>query len=57
MLKADWTNPDPRITQTLAAFGRSAIPFNIIYLPGRNDPVILPELLTPGIVLEAIDGI
>lgn len=56
-LKADWTNPDPRITQTLAAFGRSAIPFNIIYLPGRNDPVILPELLTPGIVLEAIDGI
>lgn len=51
-LKADWTNRDPAITEALAKWNRSAVPFNLIYWPGRKDPVILPELLTPGIVLE-----
>ncbi len=55
-LKADWTNKDPRITAELAKYQRSAIPFNLIWLPGRAEPVILPELLTPGIVLEALKG-
>jgi thiol:disulfide interchange protein len=51
-LKADWTNRDAAITEALAKWNRSAVPFNLIYWPGRKDPVILPELLTPGIVLE-----
>lgn len=55
-LKADWTNKDPRITAELAKYQRSAIPFNLIWLPGRTEPVILPELLTPGIVLGALKG-
>jgi len=54
-LKADWTNSDPEITRALARFGRSAVPFNILYVPGTEEPVILPEILTPGIVLEALD--
>ena len=53
-LRADWTNQDPRITAELAAYGRSAVPFNVIWLPGKDAPVILPELLTPGIVLDAL---
>ena len=53
-LRADWTNKDPRITAELAAYNRSAVPFNVIWIPGKNDPVILPELLTPGIVLDAL---
>ena len=53
-LKADWTNQDPRITAALAHFNRSAVPFNIIYTPAREDPIILPELLTRGIVLDAL---
>lgn len=53
-LKADWTNRDPRITAELAKWERSAVPFNLVYLPGRSDPVVLPELLTPGIVLDAL---
>jgi thiol:disulfide interchange protein len=53
-LRADWTNQDPRITAELAAYGRSAVPFNVIWLPERNDPVILPELLTAKTVLEAL---
>ncbi len=55
-LKADWTNKDPKITTELAKYQRSAIPFNVIWLPGRDEAVILPELLTPGIVLDAFKG-
>jgi thiol:disulfide interchange protein DsbD len=53
-LRADWTKKDPRITAELAAYQRSAVPFNLIWLPGKNEPVILPELLTPGKVLDAL---
>ncbi|MGE9294702.1 MAG: protein-disulfide reductase DsbD family protein, partial [Puniceicoccales bacterium] len=45
-LKADWTNHDPAITQALAKFNRSAVPFNVLYIPGESTPVTLPELLT-----------
>jgi thiol:disulfide interchange protein DsbD len=55
-LVADWTNQDPAITRALAEHGRSAVPFNLIWLPDREDPIILPELLTPGIVLDALRG-
>lgn len=55
-LKADWTNKDPAITAELAKYQRSAIPFNLVYTPGAAEPQILPEILTPGIVLKAIDG-
>jgi thiol:disulfide interchange protein DsbD len=54
-LKADWTNQDADISQALASFGRSAVPFNLIYGPGLEAPLILPEILTPGIVLEAME--
>jgi thiol:disulfide interchange protein DsbD len=55
-LRADWTNRDPRITAELASYNRSAVPFNVIWLPGKDAPTILPELLTPGTVLDALRG-
>ena len=55
-LRGDWTNQDPLITAELAKYHRSAVPFNVIWLPGRADPVLLPSLLTPGIVLDALKG-
>lgn len=56
MLKADWTSEDPAITRGLESFGRSAVPFNLYYPPGASEPVILPEILTPGVVLKAIEN-
>jgi thiol:disulfide interchange protein/DsbC/DsbD-like thiol-disulfide interchange protein len=55
LLKGDWTNSDPRITAELAKWNRSAVPFNLVYLPGAPEPTVLPEILTPGIVLNAFD--
>ncbi|MBI2511631.1 MAG: thioredoxin family protein [Opitutae bacterium] len=54
LLRGDWTNKDPLITAELARWGRSAVPFNLIYAPGKNEPIVLPELLTPGKVLDAL---
>jgi thiol:disulfide interchange protein/DsbC/DsbD-like thiol-disulfide interchange protein len=57
LLKADWTNKDPQITQELAKWKRSAVPFNLLYGPAAKEPVVLPELLTGGTVLEALAGL
>ncbi|MBP7141151.1 MAG: thioredoxin family protein [Opitutaceae bacterium] len=54
LFKADWTNKDPKITQELAKWNRSAVPFNLIYAPALKDPIVLPELLTGGKVLDAL---
>jgi thiol:disulfide interchange protein DsbD len=54
LLRGDWTNRDPKITAELSRWNRSAVPFNLIYSPNKNDPVVLPELLTPGKVLDAL---
>ena len=53
-LRGDWTNQDPAITAELAKYQRSAVPFNLIWKPGQDAPTLLPELLTPGTVLDAL---
>ena len=54
LLKADWTNEDPRITEALSALGKAAVPVNVLYLPGQDAPVILPELLSVDNVSTAL---
>lgn len=54
LFKADWTRHDEAITQTLAALGRSGVPAYALYTPGQSQPQLLPEVLTPSIVLDAI---
>jgi len=54
-LKADWTRHDENITGALAGYGRDSVPLYVFYGQGKeNAPVILPELITPGIVLKAL---
>jgi len=56
-LKGDWTNRDPAITGFLARFGRSGVPLYLFYPSGRStEPVQLPQILTPGIVLTVIQS-
>lgn len=52
-VKGDWTNADPAITEVLERFGRSGVPL-YLYLPVDGEPVVLPQLLTPGIVIDTI---
>jgi thiol:disulfide interchange protein DsbD len=53
-LRADWTRQDPRITATLSELGRNAVPVYALYIPGEAAPHLLPEVLTPSLVLDEI---
>jgi thiol:disulfide interchange protein DsbD len=55
LLRADWTRYDPEITNELAHVGRSGVPtYVIISGTGQTASHVLPELLTRGVVLDAI---
>jgi thiol:disulfide interchange protein len=54
LMRADWTNRDERITQALAQFGRNGVPLYVLY-DRKGEAAVLPELLTEGIVLAALD--
>jgi len=56
-LKGDWTNRDATIARVLESHGRSGVPLYLVFLPGKSEPVILPQILTEGIVLEALSGL
>jgi thiol:disulfide interchange protein len=55
-LVADSTKYDARIDQALAAFGRDGLPLYVVYPAGGGAPVILPQLLSPSIVVAALDA-
>lgn len=55
LIKADWTQYDPAITQQLAMVGRSGVPTYVLYPAGAESKAdVLPELLTKPIVLDAL---
>jgi thiol:disulfide interchange protein DsbD len=56
MLKADWTNRDPSITEVLGSFGRSGVPLYLLY-PATGEPAVLPQILSEGAVIEAVHNI
>lgn len=55
LLKADWTNRDATIAAALAEHGRAGVPLYLVYPARGGPPVILPQLLTEGMVVEAIE--
>jgi len=63
VLKADWTNRDTGITDVLASFGRSGVPLYLLYppaAPGRaagGGPAVLPQILSEGLVIDAVNKI
>jgi thiol:disulfide interchange protein DsbD len=55
-ISADWTKGDKNITRLLATFGRSGVPFYVIYPPGeKSKPIPLSELITPGMIQSVIE--
>jgi thiol:disulfide interchange protein/DsbC/DsbD-like thiol-disulfide interchange protein len=55
-LKGDWTKRDPEITRVLERHGRSGVPLYLLYAGGA-EPIVLPQILTPAIVLGELDRI
>ncbi len=62
-MKGDWTRRDPEISRALESFGRSGVPLYVLY-PGKgtasraaSEPVILPQILSPSTVVNAVESI
>ncbi len=55
-LVGDWTRGDAAITALLRAHQRDGVPLYLFYPAGGGAPVVLPQILTEGIVLQAMGG-
>jgi suppressor for copper-sensitivity B len=55
-MQADWTRPDQKISRFLERHQRYAIPFNIVFGPRAPAGIALPEVLTPTLVLDALES-
>ncbi|WP_111657707.1 protein-disulfide reductase DsbD family protein [Isoalcanivorax indicus] len=53
-LKGDWTRQDPDITEYLAGYGRNGVPLYVLYPRGGGAPQVLPQVLTPTLVRDAV---
>jgi len=56
-LEGDWTNEDPAITSALQEYGRTGVPLYLLYPKGGSRATVLPQILTPGIVLNALEAL
>ena len=57
-LKGDWTNNDPVITAVLKRYQTSGVPLYLMYPADPNLPAeVLPQILTEGIILDALERI
>jgi thiol:disulfide interchange protein DsbD len=55
-LLGDYTHFPDNITAELNRFNRAGVPLVLIYPKAATAlPIVLPEILTPGIVLDALD--
>ena len=54
-IKADYTRPSDLITEWLARYERAGVPMYVVLpVDPATKPWILPEVLTPGIVIDAL---
>lgn len=54
--EADYTNMIPEIKEDLDRFERGGVPLYLVYPANEPDhPIVLPEILTPGILKDAIE--
>jgi len=56
-MRADWTNGDPVITKLLQQFGRPGVPLYVLYPAKNEEPIVFPEVLTKGMVLEKLESV
>lgn len=52
---ADSTKYNPDVEQALSDFGRGGLPLYVVYPANGGKPVVLPQVLTPGIVISALE--
>lgn len=56
LLVGDWTRGDAAIGALLRAHGREGVPLYLLYPADGGPPALLPQVLTAGLVLAALEG-
>ena len=56
-MRGDWTSKNPVITAALRRYGRNGVPLNVLLIGPDKEPIILPNILTPGIVSDVLGRI
>jgi thiol:disulfide interchange protein len=54
-MKGDWTSRDDRITDFLKRYGRSAVPFYVLFRPGA-EPHAFGEVLTQATLIRSVEA-
>ncbi len=57
LMSADWTDENEVIAAELARHGRQSVPLYVLYDGKSAEPVILPEILTKKIIVDALKKI
>ena len=55
-LEGDWTRASTDIEQTLKKYNRAGIPFTLFFPPGKEQPIIFPEILTAKTLIQEISS-
>ncbi|ORC34503.1 hypothetical protein B4O97_12750 [Marispirochaeta aestuarii] len=50
----DYTNRNEEIDKWIKDFNKAGVPVYALYPPGREEPVLLPEILTPAIMINTL---
>jgi len=57
-MKADWTKKDPMIAAELKKYGRNSVPLYVLLSSDPEAaPKILPQVLTPQLILDHLEGL
>jgi thiol:disulfide interchange protein DsbD len=55
LYKGDYTKKDPTIHTWLKKFKKAGVPLYLLYIPGQTEPVVFPEIITKGMVLDKLN--
>ena len=55
-LKGDWTNRNAEIAAALHGLDRDGVPLYVLYAPNA-EPRVLPQVLTPSLVVDALNAL
>jgi thiol:disulfide interchange protein DsbD len=53
-VSADYTTRDETIANWIRKYDKAGVPVYVLYVPGRQKPILFPELLTQKAVIDAV---
>lgn len=56
LMKGDWTNRNAEIANLLTRYGRAGVPLYLYFPSGQSEAVVLPEVLSVGVIADAIEA-